>query len=262
MVFLQTWLSSFLFVMVFLVILWLCSIKIKNVSIIDPFWGLGFIIIALFSQWMTNNYSARAVLVIGLIAIWGLRLSIYLFIRNRGHGEDPRYQKFRKSYGEHRYWWFSFFQVFLLQGVIMALVALPLVSVIVTQNTTPLNHWDAVFAVLWLVGFIFEAGGDLQLALFKRNPENKGKVMDRGFWRYTRHPNYFGNSVIWWSIGLFGLFYGAVFTLIGPVLMTFLLVKVSGVGLLEKTLRHTKPKYEDYIKSTSSFIPWLPQKRP
>nr|QIV52826.1 hypothetical protein [uncultured bacterium] len=260
MVFLQTWFYAFLIVMVFLSLLWIYSVVIKNASIIDPFWGTGFVMIALFSLYYTGNPSPRALLVTALVAIWGLRLSIYLYFRNRGQGEDPRYRKFRKNFGENRYWWFSFFQVFLLQGVIMAIVALPLLGVIVANDPTPLNWLDAVFAFIWLIGFIFEAGGDFQLAQFKKNPDNKGKVMNRGFWHYTRHPNYFGNSVIWWALGFFGAVYGNVFVLIGPALMTYLLIKVSGVGMLEKMLRNTKPKYVDYINHTSSFIPWFPKK--
>jgi len=195
-----------------------------------------------------------------LVSIWGLRLSVYLFFRNLGHGEDPRYQKFRKDFGEKRYWWLSFFQVFLLQGILMSIVVLPLLGVITTHNQPPLGYLDYIFSALWLIGFIFEAGGDFQLARFKKNKDNKGKVMNKGFWRYTRHPNYFGNSVIWWSLGLFGIVNGYYFVIISPLVMTYLLVKVSGVGLLERTLKHTKPQYVDYIKNTSAFFPWFPGK--
>lgn len=258
--FLDLWLSSFIVVMAILTLLWVYSVIIKNASIIDPFWGTGFVIIALFSLYITGNFHPRALLVTTLVSIWGLRLSIYLFFRNLGHGEDPRYQQFRKDFGEKRYWWFSFFQVFLLQGIIMSIVSLPLIGVISTPYQAGLGIVDYLLAALWLIGFVFEAGGDFQLASFKSNPENKGKVMDKGFWRYTRHPNYFGNSVIWWSLGLFGVLYGNVFVVVSPILMTFLLVKVSGVGLLERTLKHTKPQYVDYIKNTSAFIPWFPKK--
>ena len=257
--FLTLWLASFLFVMVFLTALWVLSVFLKNASIIDPFWGFGFVLIALFSVYMTGNLHARSLLVTVLVSVWGLRLSTYLFFRNLGHGEDYRYKQFRKDFGEQRYWWVSFFQVFLLQGVLMSIVSIPLLTVYANAEQAQLGIADYALALLWLIGFIFEAGGDFQLSRFKRKAENKGKVMNVGFWRYTRHPNYFGNSVMWWALGIFGIVHGAYFSVISPMLMTFLLVKVSGVGLLERTLKQSKPQYADYIKNTSAFFPWLPK---
>jgi len=258
--FIEIWISSFLFVMLFLTALWVVSVLIKNASIVDPFWGTGFIIITVFSLYQMNHFHPRVLLTTGLVSIWGLRLSIYLLLRNTGHGEDPRYQNFRKHFGEKRYWWFSFFQVFLLQGVLMSIVSLPLIGVIATPEQPPLGYFDLLFTLVWLVGFTFETVGDYQLSRFKKNKDNIGKVMDVGLWHYTRHPNYFGNSVIWWSLGFFGIVFGNFFVVIGPLLMTFLLVKVSGVGLLEKTLKRTKPKYVDYVKNTSAFLPWFPKR--
>jgi steroid 5-alpha reductase family enzyme len=199
-------------------------------------------------------------MITALVTLWGLRLSIYLFWRNFGHGEDYRYQQFRKDFGPERYWWVSFFQVFLLQGILMSLVALPLLGVFVGDTGGSLTIYDSVAAILWLIGISFEAGGDYQLTTFKKDQKNKGKVLNTGFWKYTRHPNYFGDAAVWWSFGLFALISGSYYTIIGSLLMNILLLKISGVSFLERSLKSTKPQYEEYIKNTSAFFPWFPGK--
>ncbi len=195
-----------------------------------------------------------------LVTIWGLRLFLYLSWRNIGKGEDFRYQEFRRNFGAERYWWFSYFQTFLLQGALIMIVSLPLLGVNSQTNSDSLNWLDYLGILVFIIGFVFEAGGDFQLARFKKNPDNKGKVLSTGFWKYTRHPNYFGDSAVWWSFGIFSIAAGSYWPAIGSVFMTLLIIKVSGVAILEKSLNNTKPQYRDYIQKTSSFFPWFPKK--
>ncbi|MEM7262546.1 MAG: DUF1295 domain-containing protein, partial [Planctomycetota bacterium] len=180
--------------------------------------------------------------------------------------EDFRYRKFRENFGDG-YWWYSFFQVFLLQGVLMALVSAPLLGALYGSRPASgeapgeLFWLDFVAAAVWLVGFVFEAGSDLQLARFKSKPENQGKLVTHGFWRYTRHPNYFGDSAVWWGFGLFAIAAGQPWTVLGSVLMTLFIIKVSGVALLEKSMSNQKPGYAEYAARTSAFLPWFPKER-
>jgi steroid 5-alpha reductase family enzyme len=240
--------------------LWLISIPMRNVGIVDIFWGFGFVVIDAMWYLLEGGHPDRKLLLLILVTLWGLRLAAYLAWRNLGHPEDFRYQAFRKSYGAERYWWVSFFQVFLLQSVLLGLIALPLFGVQTQGVERPLGVWDYAGIVVWGIGFLFEAGGDWQLARFKANPANKGKVMDKGFWRYTRHPNYFGDSAVWWGYGLICIGAGSYWMVVGSVLMTALIIRVSGVLLLEKTLKTTKPQYAEYIRKTSAFLPWFPKK--
>jgi steroid 5-alpha reductase family enzyme len=252
-------LQASLLIWVLVTLLWIWSIFIKNVSIVDLFWGFGFVAINTFYFFMSGGVNPRKILILVLVTIWGLRLSIYLAIRNIGKGEDFRYQEFRRNYGAERYWWFSYFQTFLLQGVLMLIVSLPLLGIAVGSQSGNLNVLDYLGLLFWLIGFAFETGGDLQLANFKRDIKNKGKVLDYGFWRYTRHPNYFGDAAVWWAYALISMAAGSYWQIIGSVVMTFLLIKVSGVAMLEKTLRTSKPEYTEYIKKTNSFFPWFPK---
>jgi len=253
-------LQASLIILVLVTLLWIWSIAIKNVSIVDIFWGFGFVVINVFYALMTGEMHTRKILVLALVSIWGLRLALYLAKRNIGKGEDFRYQEFRRTYGPERYWWFSFFQTFLLQAVLMMIVALPLLGIHANTTSGDLNLLDYMGVAVWLIGFSFEAGGDLQLARFKRNSANKGKVLNTGFWKYTRHPNYFGDSAVWWSYAIFSVAAGGYWQVIGSVIMTLLIINISGVALLEKTLNDTKPQYREYIKNTSSFFPWFPKK--
>jgi steroid 5-alpha reductase family enzyme len=240
-------------------ILWLVSIIIKNVSIVDLFWGFGFVLTCGYYFLNTNGNETRKIILMVLIAVWGLRLSGYLAWRNIGKGEDFRYQQFRQKYGQHRYWWVSFFQTFLLQGILMWLISAPLLGAQFYNKHNSLNIIDIVGLVMWIIGFTFEAGGDIQMAKFKANASNKGKVMDKGFWYYTRHPNYFGDSAVWWGYGMICLAAGCYVPVLGSILMTAMIIKVSGVALLEKSLKENKPEYKEYIDRTSSFIPWFPK---
>ncbi len=260
MSFLHIYLQALLVILSLMTVLWIISIVIKNVSIVDLFWGFGFVVAAGFYYLKTGGPDPGKNLVMVLVAIWGLRLSVYLTWRNAGKGEDFRYRQFRKNYGENRYWWISFFQTFLLQGMLMWLISAPLLGAQYYSEGRALGFPDYFAVALWLTGFIFEAGGDWQLAVFRGNPSNKGKVLDTGFWRYTRHPNYFGDSAVWWGFGLLCLNAGSYVPALGSLLMTALIIKVSGVALLEKSLKEQKPEYREYIRKTSAFLPWFPKK--
>ena len=248
-----------LIILVLLILLWIVSVFIKNVSIVDLFWGFGFVVINAFYVFSSTEISDRQMLLLVLVSLWGLRLSFYLGWRNIGKAEDFRYQEFRKKYGPERYWWFSFFQTFLLQGVLMMLISTPLLGANFGEQNSGLQSLDYAGILVWIIGFTFEAGGDIQLARFKSNPQNKGKVLNTGFWKYTRHPNYFGDSAVWWSYALFSIAAGSYWLSLGSVLMTLLIIKVSGVALLEKSLTSTKPQYSEYIRKTNAFIPWFPK---
>lgn len=260
MTFISIYLQALLMILALVTILWVISVFIKNVSIVDLFWGLGFVITASFYYLSTEGNDQRRLIVLTLVSIWGLRLSAYLAWRNIGKGEDFRYKQFRKNYGENRYWWISFFQTFLLQGILMWLISAPLLGAMHSGKHLQPGILDYLGIAFWITGFIFEAGGDFQLAAFKSRPENKGKVLDKGFWKYTRHPNYFGDSSVWWGFALFSLAAGSYIQVLGSVLMTLLIIKVSGVALLEKSLKDKKPEYQEYVRRTSSFFPWFPRK--
>lgn len=258
MTFLQIYLLAFAAIMLMMTLLWLVSIKLRNVSIVDLFWGFGFVVAGWVYFINTEGFEARKILLMSLVTVWGLRLSIYLAWRNLGKGEDFRYQKFRKDFGDG-YWWYSFFSVFLLQGILMWLISVPLLGAQFYPEKT-LGVLDFIGVAIWVIGFVFEAGGDLQLARFKANPANRGKVLDTGFWHFTRHPNYFGDAAVWTGYGLICISGGSYLPVLGSVLMTALIIKVSGVALLEKTLNTTKPGYQEYVRKTSAFIPWFPKK--
>jgi steroid 5-alpha reductase family enzyme len=258
--FFEIYFWGLLIVISFFLIIWAVSLRLKNASIVDIFWGIGFVLLNAFYFVETGDFTTRKMIILVLVTLWGLRLSIHIFLRNRGKGEDFRYQNFRKHYGEKRYWWVSCFQVFLLQGVLVWLISVPLLAVHYYSAGNELEILDYLSIFIWLIGFTYEAGGDFQLAKFKSNPANKGKVLQTGFWKYTRHPNYFGDAAVWWSYGLFSIASGSYLPLLGPIIMTYLIVKVSGVSLLEKSLKNSKPQYAEYENRTSAFLPWFPKK--
>lgn len=260
MSFFHIYFQALLVILILMTTLWIVSVIIKNVSIVDLFWGFGFVMISVFYFIATAGFYPRKILLLALVSIWGFRLSGYLAWRNIGKGEDFRYREFRKKYGENNYWWISFFQTFLLQGILMWLISAPLLGAQFYGQNNQLGIFDFAAIVFWLIGISFEAGGDIQLALFKSDPANKEKVLDKGFWRYTRHPNYFGDASVWWAYGLICFASGSYFPVLGALLMTTLIIKVSGVALLEKSLKEQKPLYKEYIEKTSAFIPWFPRK--
>ena len=252
--------TAALVILICITLVWMLSVYLKDASIVDIFWGFGFVIVNgvyFFSQEII--YSRHLVLFV-LVLLWGFRLTIYLAYRNIGKGEDFRYQEFRRKYGPERYWWVSFFQVFLLQGILILIISLPLFGTNYATQNNQLTWIDYVATLTWIIGFLFETIGDFQLSKFKSNANNKGKVLNIGLWKYTRHPNYFGDSVVWWSYALFCISAGVYWPILGSVVMTVLIIKVSGVSLLEETLKDKKPEYQEYIKKTSAFFPWFPKK--
>jgi steroid 5-alpha reductase family enzyme len=262
MTFLEVYLTGLAVIVGLMTLLWLLSLVLENSSIVDPFWGTGFVL----ANWVyfaltPDGFEGRKWLISLLVTIWGLRLSIYLLWRNWGKGEDFRYQKFRQDAGA-KYWWYSYFQTFLLQGILLWIISAPLLAANYAATPDHLTLLDYLAVPVWALGFFFEATGDLQMARFKANAANKGKVFDRGVWRYTRHPNYFGDATQWWAYYLVAAAAsGGFWTVFSPILMTLLLLRVSGVTLLEKTLTTTKPGYKEYVESTSAFIPWFPRKK-
>ena len=259
MTFLSVYLTGLAVIIGFMIILWLVSLALKNASIVDIFWGAGFVLSAwLFFGFTPDGFLPRKLLLVILVTIWGLRLSTHIFLRNKGKPEDFRYQKWREENGSI-WWWKSFFQVFLLQGLLLWIVSMPLLAAQFFGKVDHLTVLDFIGAAVWLIGFFFESVGDFQLTRFIKNPQNRGKVLSSGVWRYTRHPNYFGDAAQWWGFYLLALVAGGWWAIVSPVIMTYLLTRVSGVSLLEKSL-DAKPGYRQYVESTSAFIPWFPKK--
>jgi steroid 5-alpha reductase family enzyme len=239
-------------------ILWLASLRLGNSSIIDIFWGAGFVIAnGVYFVLTPDGFLARKWLIGALVTVWGLRLSLHILLRNWGKPEDFRYQTWRRQAGS-AWAWQSFYRVFLLQGMLMWVISATLLASQSGGQPAHLTVFDFLGAVICLVGFFFEAVGDAQLARFKANPAQHGQILDGGVWRYTRHPNYFGDAAQWWGFFLIAAAAGGGWTIFSPILMTLLLLRVSGVALLEKTLE-TRPGYQEYIQKTSAFIPWFPR---
>jgi steroid 5-alpha reductase family enzyme len=252
---LAMWLEGLAVLAAFAVLGWLLSLPLRNVSIVDSMWSLMFLLAALAYAVGQATPGPRAWLVIGLVSVWSVRLAAYITWRNGGHGEDFRYQKIRAN-NDPGFACKSLYIVFGLQAGLAWVISLPLLAAI--NSTAPLGWLDLAGAALWLVGFVFEAGGDWQLARFKTDPANRGKVLDTGLWRYTRHPNYFGDFCVWWGLFLVALAGGGWWSVAGPLLMSFLLLKVSGVVLLEKDIGERRPAYRDYVRRTNAFFPGPP----
>ena len=260
MMILDLWQSNLFVVVALMSGLWIWSVIRKDVSVVDPWWSMGFLFITAHTLYSHPASQAKVLLCV-LVAIWAFRLWGYLLWRSRGEGEDSRYQAFRKKYGE-MYWLISLVQVFGLQGVLMLIISTPLQLAMAKPGPDQVMVNDLLGGLLVLVGLSFEAIGDAQLAQFKSDPDNEGEVMDQGLWRYTRHPNYFGECVLWWGFWLCASDapYGII-SVFSPLLMTFLLLRVSGVTMLEDSLKERKPKYQDYVERTSAFFPMPPKKK-
>ena len=240
-------------------VLWVISLRIRDAGIVDAFWGLGFAMVLWLGLAMrTGPWPGRLWLLAALLSIWALRLSLHIGIRNAGQPEDFRYRAWREKHG-NRWWWRSLFQVFLLQGLILWVVAWPLMAAVRSDSPAPLDLFDAPALTLWLTGFVFEAVGDFQMQRFRADEGNRGQVMDRGLWHYTRHPNYFGDALQHWAFWLLALRAEAWWTVFAPALMTFLLLRISGVSLLEKSLSKRKSRYDEYRARTPAFFPWWPK---
>lgn len=249
-------LQSALAVFIFMNLMFLLALRLRNNSIVDVGWGLGFILISGLGVALHGQQPVH-LLMFAVVTVWGLRLAGYIFLRNWGKGEDFRYAAWRREWGKDVIWR-SYLQVFMLQGVIMLVVATPVFAVFSVADTgLSWNAWAGL--VLWCIGFFFEAVGDAQMMAFKADPANRGRIMHSGLWRYTRHPNYFGEALLWWGIGFISLTGGLWWlSVMGPALITFLLLKVSGVTMLERKY-DGNPKYADYVRTTNPFLPWFPK---
>ena len=230
----------------------------KDNSIVDVAWGIGFILVALLTFFLEPGFTWRHILVTGLVCVWGIRLALHIYFRNKGRGEDFRYAKWRKEWGK-LFVLRSYLQVYLLQGILLLIVSYP-VMLVNRSKADRFTFWDVVGVGVWSIGFFFEAAGDYQLSEFKKNPSNKGKIMRKGLWSLSRHPNYFGEATLWWGVFLIALAVRNGWTaIVSPILITFLLLKVSGVTMLEKKYAGNQ-EFLDYARRTSPFIPWFPKK--
>jgi steroid 5-alpha reductase family enzyme len=236
-------------------LLWMVSLPLRNASIVDIFWGIGFVVLGwYYVATVSEHPTVRGIVVYSLVTVWGLRLALYILIRNAGAGEDFRYRKWRDEAGSS-FWWISLPKVFLLQAVVLWIVSSPLLMAQLDISDPTFGPLDLLGLGLWLVGFLFEAIADLQLARFKRDPDNAGQVMRSGLWSLSRHPNYFGEAVLWWGIGLLALPAGGLLAFVGPLMITFLLLRISGVVMLDAALSERRPGYADYIRTTPAFLP-------
>jgi steroid 5-alpha reductase family enzyme len=246
-------------VFVYMSCIFLLALFLKDNSIVDIAYGAAFITVAasIAVNWWTGH--PRQVLLLILITIWGLRLAFYLLVRKTGKPEDFRYRKWREQWGRN-FVLRSYLQIYMLQGSVILVVASPFI-VAISRPGPSLGLVDLAGVSVWFLGFFFEAVGDWQLLIFKQDPANAGQIMTSGLWRYTRHPNYFGEAIIWWGIFLVALSTpGAWWTVISPFTIDFLLLKVSGIPMLEKKY-DGDPEFEKYRKRTSAFFPWFPGKR-
>ncbi len=235
---------------------WLLSVVRRDVGVVDSLWGLFFPAGAFVYAGTAPATGARAVLVLVLVCVWAVRLSGYITWRGWGQPEDHRYQAIRRR-NQPNFAVKSLYLVFGLQALLAWVVSLPLLAAIAAPS--PLTGLDWAGAALWAFGFLFEAVGDLQLARFKSDPASRGRVLDSGLWRYTRHPNYFGEFCLWWGFYLIAAGAGGWWAVISPLLMSVLLLRVSGVALLEKDIGERRPAYRQYIAGTSAFFPWPPR---
>ncbi len=256
----EVWLAGLAAALGVVLVVWVISLVKVDAGIIDVFWGPGFVVTAGVYAALSDGWGPRTTLALAIVSLWGLRLAAHILWRSRGQGEDYRYGEMRDKHGP-RFWWVSLFTVFLFQGLLLTLISAPLLQAIRSPKPAAWTGFDLAALVLFGIGFLFEAVGDLQLSRFRSDPRNRGKVLRTGLWRYTRHPNYFGDAVVWWSFfALASGTPGSLWTVYSPILMTFLLLKVSGAGLLEKKLNRTRSDYNEYVAATSAFVPWFPKR--
>ena len=239
---------------------WIVSLVVKKVTLVDSLWGLGFVLIAWLTFSASDGHYLRKMLLVGLTTAWGVRLSLHLSWRNWGHGEDSRYADWRRQAGK-RFWLFSLVHVFLPQALFLWIISLCVQFGQMSLTPSHLTFLDIVGITLWGIGFFFESIADYQLAKFKADPSNKGKVMDRGLWSYSRHPNYFGEAMIWWGLFVITLSTpNGWWTIISPAIITVVLIKMTGIALMERSIVDKRPGYRTYIRRTNAFFPWLPKK--
>jgi steroid 5-alpha reductase family enzyme len=251
------WFSALPFLLAAATLTWVLSLPLRNVAIVDSLWSLMFFMAGVIYALNSDPRAPRLSLVLWLLALWAARLALYIARRNAGKGEDRRYQEIRER-NQPGFAVKSLYLVFWLQALLAWVISLPLLGAF--AGNQPIGLLDYAGVALWVLGFAFEAGGDWQLSRFKNDPANADKVMDRGLWQYTRHPNYFGEFCIWWGFYCLALSAGAWWSVPGPLVLTFLLLRVSGVRLLEKDIGNRRPRYADYVLKTNAFFPGPPRK--
>ena len=247
--------ENFLIILAFnwlvVTLLWFSTLKIRRADFIDIYWGPSFFFSALLIFFLNNNFTLASYIILILVGIWGMRLGLYLFFRNIKKDEDKRYIKIRDSIGNIG----LYFITYMIQVILIGLVSLPIQILIIQNEAIDLNFISLIGVIVTFTGIIIESIADLQMSKFKAIPNNKGKLMDKGLWQFSRHPNYFGDSLFWWGIFIFSYSYTSnLLIIISPIIMTYFLMRVSGVTLLERQLRHKKEGYEEYINNTSSFL--------
>lgn len=258
MTFVSTFGIAALIVLGFMTLAFVISVIRKRNDFADTAWGLGFIVVAVSTLLLNGTYYEKQLLVTGLVALWGLRLSGHIYLRNRGKKEDHRYEDLKKKW-KGNFYLQSYLNVFLSQGFLLLLISVPVIF-INSSSDAGFQLLDGLAVIIWFIGFYFESNGDYQLTEFIKDPKNKGHVMKEGLWKYTRHPNYFGEVMQWWGIFLIALSLpNGVFTIVGPLVITILITKVSGIPLLEKKYEG-RPEWEAYKKKTSIFFPMPPKK--
>ena len=242
--------------------LWLISMRVRDVSIIDMFWGAGFGLIALLLVAINRPDTVYGIALTAMPLLWSARYTVFILQRNWGHGEDARYTKLRAwKETDAAFNRFALTHVFLLQGHVMVVVALPYIVAVSLAGPPliPVLVW--IGGAVWLAGLVIEAVADAQLKAFRANPDNKGRILDTGLWHYSRHPNYFGDSLMWWGVFIAACANPwALPTVIGPAMMTHFLINVTGVATLDKKMSREKPGYADYMARTSGFVLWPPRK--
>ena len=244
-------------IVIYMTAWYLVSRALTRFDVADIGWGPGFIVSAVTAAAINESLNPRAYLVMALVIIWGMRLSLHVYLRNRGKPEDARYRSWRQEWGKNANIR-AFFQIFMLQGLLVMVISLPVTSVI-RAGRMPFTILDAAGLLIWAMGFLFEAISDLQLVRFKKDAAHKGKIIMTGLWRYSRHPNYFGEVTLWWGIYLIAVAAGAGWPMIiGPLTITFLILKVSGIPMLEKKYEGN-PEFEEYRQRTSAFFPLPPK---
>ncbi|HRF75256.1 MAG TPA: DUF1295 domain-containing protein [Chitinophagales bacterium] len=244
---------------VFMTAVWLLSLYKQDMSLVDGFWGLGFVAVTHHWFFRLDEITPKQFVIAYLITLWGLRLAVYIFYRNRGKGEDPRYVAFRNDWKE-KTWYISFYKVFMLQGFLQFVLLLPIIF-IMYNGDEKLSVINCIGVLLWTLGWIFETAADYQMLRFKKNPANKGKVMDKGLWYFSRHPNYFGEVCVWWGIFLISMNteWQTFIGILSPILITYMLLKVSGITMLEKRYEGNDA-YSVYKRTTNPFLPWFKKK--
>jgi steroid 5-alpha reductase family enzyme len=244
---------AFLVVLVMVSVLWAISVPLKDASIIDMFWGPLFVAMAWVLLPATDALSVKSYLVTLLVTLWGLRLAFHLINRNLGQGEDQRYRQWRERAGDN--WWLqTYYRIYLLQGGIALVVATPLIAAFYSPYDLTLINFIGV--LVWAAGFVYELLADIQLTRFKADPDNRGKVMNEGLWAHSRHPNYFGDALQWWGLGLIAVTGATWWALLGPLAMTAVFLGLSN-DVLERGMKKRNPKYVDYIENTPKFLPRL-----